>query len=191
MVDPDTFLARWSRLKRKATAEARGVATRSGTAGPQPAEAAPAPIAPAAPCEAPPPQQPPHELPPIETLGKDSDYTPFMRADVPDALRNQALRKLWQSDPVFANLDGLLEYGEDFGAAFALGGAVATVYRVLEGMPDLSNDESQEQAIGQAAGAPADTGTPDGGAPAMPEQEAAATPASSQASGRKEEVELD
>ena len=85
--------------------------------------------------------QPPIEkqaeaLPSIETLGKDSDYTPFMRSDVPDAVRNAALRKLWLSDPVFANLDGLVDYAEDFRAGFALRGTVATVYRILEGMPD-------------------------------------------------------
>jgi hypothetical protein len=45
------------------------------------------------------------------------------------------LRKLWRSDPVFANLDGLVEYGEDYGADFRAASAVKTVYRVLEGMP--------------------------------------------------------
>jgi hypothetical protein len=54
-------------------------------------------------------------LPDIETLGKDSDYTGFMREGVPVALQNLALRKLWLSDPVLANLDGLNDYDEDFG----------------------------------------------------------------------------
>jgi hypothetical protein len=69
-----------------------------------------------------------------------------MQAGVPDGVRNEALRKLWQSDPVFANLDGLVEYGEDFAAAFSLGGAVATVYRVLEGMPRQPPQEAQPAA---------------------------------------------
>ncbi len=138
MADPDAFLARWSRLKRHAQS------------GAQPQDAAPAPPVAAAetrPAQSPKPEP---ELPPIESLGKDSDYTGFMRADVPDALRNQALRKLWQSDPVFANLDGLVEYGEDFGAAFKLGGAVATVYRVLEGMPGPAEEKAAEPAEGTA-----------------------------------------
>jgi hypothetical protein len=54
-------------------------------------------------------------LPDIESLGKDSDYTGFMREGVPVALQNLALRKLWLSDPVLANLDGLNDYDEDFG----------------------------------------------------------------------------
>src|SRR6185437_3698628 len=65
----------------------------------------------------------------------ESDFTPFMRADVPEALRNAALQKLWRSDPIYANLDGLLEYGEDYAAKFR-DTTVNTVYRVLQGMPD-------------------------------------------------------
>jgi len=58
------------------------------------------------------------ELPDIESLGKDSDYTVFLREGVPDALRRMALRKLWLSDPVLANIDGLNDYDEDFAALF-------------------------------------------------------------------------
>ena len=76
------------------------------------------------------------ELPALESLTKNSDFRAFMRPGVPEELRNRALRKLWASDPVYANLDGLLEYGEDFAAPFRMAGVVATVYRVLEGMPE-------------------------------------------------------
>ena len=54
------------------------------------------------------------DLPYIETLEKDSDYTPFLAEGVPEALKKVALRKLWGSDPVLANLDGLNDYDEDF-----------------------------------------------------------------------------
>jgi hypothetical protein len=49
-------------------------------------------------------------------LDAQSDFTPFMRAGVPPALRNQALRLLWRLDPALANLDGLNDYDEDFTA---------------------------------------------------------------------------
>lgn len=52
-------------------------------------------------------------LPAVETLGADSDYTGFMRAGVPEALRVQALRQLWRSHPVIGTLDGLGDYGLD------------------------------------------------------------------------------
>jgi hypothetical protein len=61
------------------------------------------------------------DLPDIETLDKDSDYTGFLQEGVPDALKNMALRKLWLSDPIFANLDGLNDYDEDFGAILRAG----------------------------------------------------------------------
>ncbi len=184
MADPAAFLARWSRLKRRARSEAR-----SGSARPQQAEPVPRPI----PARDAPPQpapKPAAELPPIESLGKDSDYTAFMRPDVPDALRNQALRKLWQSDPVFANLDGLVEYGEDFGAAFKLGSAVATVYRVLEGMPGPAEEETAGTAESSA-----DSVAPPS-EPRPRECEAAADPASpfrdrKHGVGRQEDIESD
>jgi Protein of unknown function (DUF3306) len=114
VAEPGGFLARWSRLK-------------------QAARKAQAPAAPEP--QAPPPEPAAQDLPAIEELNADSDFTAFMRPGVPDSLRNAALRKLWSSDPVYANLDGLVEYGEDFAADFNAGAAVATLYRVLEGMP--------------------------------------------------------
>jgi hypothetical protein len=119
MAEPAGFLARWSRLKqqaRRAQVPAPGV----------PQEPAPAPRI----------DPPPAELPPIETLTAESDFSSFMQAGVPDALRNAALQKLWRSDPVYANLDGLVEYGEDYAADFKAAAAVRTAYRVLRGMPE-------------------------------------------------------
>ncbi|MBT4018034.1 MAG: DUF3306 domain-containing protein [Alphaproteobacteria bacterium] len=54
------------------------------------------------------------DLPDIETLEKDSDFTGFMQAGVPEELKNLALKKLWLSDPVLANVDGLNDYDDDF-----------------------------------------------------------------------------
>lgn len=113
MAERSDFLTRWSRLKRQAR-KAR------------PLDAAPEEaVAP-----------PPEALPSVETLTAESDYAVFMRPGVPETARNAALQKLWRSDPVFANLDGLVEYGEDYAAAFKSTAAVRTVYQVLKGMPD-------------------------------------------------------
>ena len=59
-------------------------------------------------------------LPPVESLTQDSDYTVFLAEKVPEAIRTAALRKLWRSDPVLANLDGLNDYDEDFSLAAEL-----------------------------------------------------------------------
>ena len=50
----------------------------------------------------------------LESLAENPDVTPFLKAGVPDALRRAALRKLFRSNPVLANVDGLVDYGEDF-----------------------------------------------------------------------------
>lgn len=53
-------------------------------------------------------------LPAIEELDADSDYSAFLARGVPEALKRAALRKLWRSNPVFANLDGLNDYDLDY-----------------------------------------------------------------------------
>ena len=91
------------------------------------------------------PEEPPPELPPVESLTATSDFTPFLRDKVPEALRKAALRKLWRSDPVLANLDGLNDYDEDFTGG-SLGGIVATAYRVGKGMIDKATEIAEETA---------------------------------------------
>src|SRR5262249_38406828 len=99
---------------------------------------------------------------------------------------NAALRKLWQSDPVFANLDGLVDYAEDFGAGFAVGGTIATVYRVLQGMPDLPAEKAPEPAESAPPTAPGLAGEAGADAPGTVRKTA-----DSRASDRARECELD
>jgi hypothetical protein len=112
-------IGRWSRLKR----EARD-AERQKTQGraPPPAEEGAEAAADA--------EDPTAGLPDIETLDRDSDYTGFLRAGVPEEMTRRALQKLWRSDPVLANLDGLNDYDEDFVAEMKEG--VAIMRRVAE-----------------------------------------------------------
>jgi Protein of unknown function (DUF3306) len=126
MSDPADFLARWSRLKQKSQSAAPESPAVLEAGAALPATNAPPTVAPGA---------APAELPPLDSLTKDSDFSVFMRPGVPESARSAALKKLWRSDPVFANLDGLIEYGDDFAADFRSTAAVATVYRVLQGMP--------------------------------------------------------
>jgi hypothetical protein len=50
----------------------------------------------------------------LDKLNKDSDLSVFMKNGVPELLRRQAMAILWRSDPVFANVDGLVDYGENY-----------------------------------------------------------------------------
>ncbi|HET9047212.1 MAG TPA: DUF3306 domain-containing protein [Casimicrobiaceae bacterium] len=52
-------------------------------------------------------------LPPIDSLTRDSDFTPFMQPGVPSELRSAALRKLFE-DPRFNVMDGLDVYIDDY-----------------------------------------------------------------------------
>jgi hypothetical protein len=63
-----------------------------------------------------------------------------------------------------------LEYGEDFAAPFRMAGVVATVYRVLEGMPDPEPAASAavEAEDRGAASAPAPEATAETQAPTRP-----------------------
>lgn len=137
----EAFLSRWSRLKRTAVK-------------PEPApvevppaeEAAELPVAAVEgnPTDAASPEaeadDPLQDLPPIEDLTGESDFTPFLRAEVPEDLHRQALRKLWTSDPIYANDDGLKDYADDYASLFTGGVPVKTLYRVGKGFLDTLDE---------------------------------------------------
>ena len=85
------------------------------------------------------------ELPDIDTLGKDSDYTPFLKDGVPNKLKRLALRKLWVSDPAFGIIDGLDDYAEDFSAIGIVAQEVLTNYKPGIGMVDP--DEPKKEVV--------------------------------------------
>ncbi len=69
-----------------------------------------------------------------EELGEGDDFSGFMAKAVPDRLRRRALRKLWLTNPVLANVDGLVDYGEDFTDAACVIENLQTAYQVGKGM---------------------------------------------------------
>jgi Protein of unknown function (DUF3306) len=117
MDHPDeNLLLRWSRRKHQArqekTPEPAPVQPAAAAAPDQPTASSPAPVA-AEPTPAPAGDAAPvrvEDLPDIETLTYESDFSVFLRDGVPEFIRQQALRKLWVSNPILANLDGLNGY---------------------------------------------------------------------------------
>lgn len=84
-------------------------------------------------------------LPDPDTLTKEDDFSGFLSATVPERLRRRALRKLWGINPVLANLDGLVDYGDDFTDAATVVENMQTVYRIGKGMLDqFAQDEDEE-----------------------------------------------
>ena len=73
-------------------------------------------------------------LPDPDTLKMGDDFKVFMSKAVPDRLRRRALRTLWRSNPVLANLDMLVDYGEDFTDKAMVVENMQTAYQVGKGM---------------------------------------------------------
>lgn len=145
MVEEKGFLARWSRRKlEQAEADDDEVAAEAGLSDevvdPEQIDDG---------SDEEPEDFDPETLPPevrdidIATLDYNSDFTVFMRNDVPKWLRRKALRKLWRSNPVLANLDGLNDYDEDYTDAAMVVPDVKTAWRVGRGylLDDLPAEE--------------------------------------------------
>ena len=102
MSDDDNFISRWS--KRKIAAR-----TGKGVEEPAPPQAKPViPVETGIPPEA---EAPP--LPPVESLTPESDFTPFMKAEVDPGIKREALKTLFR-DPRFNVMDGLDVYIDDY-----------------------------------------------------------------------------
>ena len=142
MTGDETFLSRWSRRK-QAARDGRADADEPESKAPASNTPAPADSA-VARADAPAEAKAPLDLPPVESLGKDSDYAPFLRDGVPDDLRRQALSRLWASDPTFAAPDPLDLYNLDFRAPAAE--AVATLFQVGRGMVDPDEPASAAES---------------------------------------------
>lgn len=106
-------------------------------------------------------QDPVEALPPVESLTYESDFTPYLAPGVPEELRQQALRKLWRSDPVLANLDGLNDYDEDYSMIGKLEEVVETFYQAgqrmvgsVEGAANNSDSNADKSAGTAIEGSP-------------------------------------
>lgn len=183
----DGFLSRWSRRKRvggaapvvdapaepSAATPAQGEGTEATPETPETLERG---------------DQTPADLPDIDSLDKDSDYTVFLKKGVPEELKTLALRKLWRSDPVFAWIDGLDDYDENYRAILAAGTKLIDKARAAGVKLAMPGDETAPEGEGadQRAGPPADdseaaaqvAGEENGGSPEGEAGEAADAPAS-------------
>ena len=88
------------------------------------------------------------DLPDPDSLNKGDDFSAFMAKAVPERLRRRALRRLWLSNPLLANLDELLDYGEDFSDAATVLADMQSVYRVGKGM--VSDEDLAKAAEAEA-----------------------------------------
>ncbi len=172
--DADGFLSRWSRRKRSAAAAqdpdaADGADTQTAAVAPTPGDDAPAAADPA-------PVEPP---PPVERIEAGTDLAPWLRAGVPAATRNAALRRMWSVDPLIRDhRDLALDYAWDWNTPGGLpgGGGAMNPERVAESLRDLLDRpaappvaaRAPEEGQGTRPDGQADTAAAEGPVPARP-----------------------
>ncbi len=103
-------------------------------------------------------------LPDPETLKMGDDFSVFMSKAIPDRLRRRALRTLWRSNPVLANVDMLVDYGEDFTDSATVVENMQTAYQVGKGMLKHVEEmarQAEEKAKALAGEGASEDDTPD------------------------------
>ncbi|WP_147127756.1 DUF3306 domain-containing protein [Shimia ponticola] len=75
----------------------------------------------------------------------------FMDSAVPQRLKTRALRRLWRLNPILANVDGLVDYGEDFTDASCVIENLQTAYQVGKGMLAHVEALAEKEATKEAA----------------------------------------
>ena len=168
-------LARWSRLKRAQRERDEAVAADDPRAAEAPAiERAPAAPEPGAPKPGVEASEAPgavrvEDLPDIESLTFESDFTVFLAKGVPKALRSRALKKLWRSNPVLANLDGLNDHDLDYRQADIRTLAARSLEDLARGTKRLTASDRAAEAVerlGRRSDRPAAAPADDQAAPA-------------------------
>jgi len=157
------FLARWSRRKTRAREEGAPLEE-------LPVPAAAAPLAPA------PAPAPPAPLPPVESLTPESDFAPFMQAEVDGDVKRAALKKLF-ADPRYNVMDGLDIYIDDYSKPDPLPEGWLEKMNQVRYLGDLRKEEPAAQDAGEtlpeaASDAPLEPpASPQIGAPAQPPEQ--------------------
>lgn len=168
--EDDDFLARWSRRKKESrqglrkTEEAVSVEAESDA---QSAALADEPVPTDEETEARSSEHPdPAEETPTEELTEEdfadvdfdalnyeSDYGRFMKEGVPESIRRRALKQLYRSNPILANVDGLNDYDDDFTDAALAVEVLQTAYKVGRGyltdedIAELEDDDDDEAEL--------------------------------------------
>ncbi len=84
----------------------------------------------------------------LETIDENSDLSLFLKEGVPEALKRKALATLWRSNPVFANIDGLNDYDEDFANPDLIMKTFTSAYQAGRGyLKEVFEEDSEEDEV--------------------------------------------
>jgi len=172
MNDPENFLTRWSRRKRKAeelvppAGDERDQSKAEVRPDERAADAVPPQPVPAANVETTEPAFDLSQLPPIESITAETDIRGFLAPGVPADVRLAALRRAWAADPKVRDFVGLNDYDFDFhtpGAIYGFGPLEMTdelrqeVVRILSGWQPEPETTGAEKRAEAPSAAKADT----------------------------------
>ena len=104
----------------------------------------------------------------IDTLEYDSDFSAFFKDGVPSLLRQKALRVLWRSNPILANVDGLCDYDDNFADPSLILKKFESAYRIGKG---YLFEEEETEGEDEIEAADAEDGNDDSAAEADLEAE--------------------
>ena len=148
----NSFLSRWSRLKREQAAPAPEVVP---APEPEPQPADPEPTLTDAELAA---------LPKIEDLVAGSDIRMFLRAGVPASLKNAALQKMWMLTPAIRDYrDPAVDYAWDWNTPGGVPGdgcapAAERAVEMLKGLMKNRHEHPETKEVAESTDA-AETGT--------------------------------
>jgi len=89
-----------------------------------------------------------YDLPDPDTIDEETGLDRFLNGDMPERLRQMALRRLWRLNPLFAVVDDMVEYGEDYTDAATVIEGMQTAYSAGKGyarQPDPSDEDDEAQ----------------------------------------------
>lgn len=85
-------------------------------------------------------------LPAPEEMDDPAQVQALLKAVAPQRLKTRALRRLWRLNPVLANVDGLVDYGDDFTDAARVVENLQSLYQVGKGMFDKAVEQAEAEA---------------------------------------------
>ena len=95
-----------------------------------------------------------YELPDPTDIEEEAGLDKFFDSQIPERLRQMALRRLWRINPFFGFVDEMVEYGEDYTDAATVIEGMQTAYQAGKGYLNQiieceKDDESLEESISQ------------------------------------------
>ena len=92
-----------------------------------------------------------YDLPNPATIEDETALDRFFSGDMPERLRQMALRRLWRLNPLFAVVDDMVEYGEDYTDAATVIDGMQTAYSAGKGYLNHQSGEAEAETTADAA----------------------------------------